>query len=112
MPGQPVYRKDLKVNRLYVFNGKHNWKQASRERKKSIKVWSENLQRFYYKSKDPNYYNDYFHKTKRPMTCGICGKTITCQMYSHLKSKKCIMKKQENEIEQLRKEVERLRITE
>ena len=71
-------------------------KEKSKERK-SIKVWSENLQRFYYKSKDPNYYNDYFHKTKRPMTCGICGKTITCQMYSHLKSKKRIMKKQEME---------------
>ena len=36
-------------------------KPAEKERK-SIKVWSENLQRFYYKSKDPNYYNDYFHK--------------------------------------------------
>ena len=67
-------------------------KPVERERK-SKKVWSENLQRLYYKSKDPNYYNDYFRKTKRLMTCGICGKTITCQMYSHLKSKKCIMKK-------------------
>ena len=84
---------------------------AEKERK-SIKVWSENLQRFYYKSKDPNYYNDYFHKTKRPMTCGICGKTITCQMYSHLKSKKCIMKKQQTEIEQLRKQFEQLKIAE
>ena len=72
-------------------NVKEN-KPVEKERK-SIKVWSKNLQRFYYKSKDPNYYNDYFHRTKRPMTCGICGKTITCQMYSHLKSKKCIMKK-------------------
>ena len=53
-------------------------KPVEKERK-SLKVWSDNLQRFYYKSKDPNYYNDYFHKTKRPMTCGICGKTITCQ---------------------------------
>ena len=34
-------------------------KPVEKERK-SIKVWSENLQRFYYKSKDPNYYNDYF----------------------------------------------------
>jgi len=33
-------------------------------------------------------------------------------MYSHLKSKKCIMKKQELEIEHLRKELERLKITE
>ena len=86
-------------------------KPTERERK-SIKVWSENLQRFYYKSKDPNYYNDYFHKTKRPMTCVICGKTVTCQMYSHVKSKKCIMKKQEKEIEQLRKQLEQHNITE
>ena len=77
---------------------------------KSIKVWSEKLQRFYYKSKDPNYYNDYFHKTKREMTCGFCGKTITCQMYSHLKSNKCLMKRQEAEIEQLRAEIEKLKL--
>ena len=33
--------------------------------RKSIKVWSENLQRYYYKSKKPNnYYNVYFQKTK------------------------------------------------
>ena len=34
MPGQPVYHKDLKVDSLLVFNGKHNGKQASRERTK------------------------------------------------------------------------------
>ncbi len=77
--------------------------EAPNTTKKSIKVWSENLQRYYYKSKDPNYYNEYFHKTKRLMTCEICGKTISCQMYSHLKSKKCLMKRQELEIEKLRK---------
>ncbi len=38
-------------------------KPAEKERK-SIKVWSDNLQRYYYKSKEPNYDNDYFHKTK------------------------------------------------
>ena len=80
-------------------------KPIEKERK-SIKVWSENLQRYYYKSKDPNYYIDYFHKTKHPMTCAICNKTITCQMYSHLKSKKCIMKRQELEIERLKQELE------
>ena len=83
--------------------------QAEKERK-SIKAWSENPQRYYYKSKDPNYYNDYFHKTKREMTCGFCGKTITCQMYSHLKSKKCLMKRQETEIEQFRAELEKLKV--
>ena len=85
---------------------------AIEKERTSIKVWSENLQRYYYKSKDPDYYNKYFHKTKHDMTCGFCGKTITCQMYSHLKSKKCIMKRQGLEIEQLRKEIEQLKITE
>ena len=80
--------------------------------RKSIKVWSENLQRYYYKSKDPNYYNDYFHKAKRPMTCEICGKTVTCQMYSQLKSKKCLMKRQEAEIARLSNELEQLKIRE
>ena len=84
---------------------------AAEKERKSIKVWSENLQRYYYKSKDPNYYNDYSHKTKRDMTCGFCGKTITCQMYSHLKPTKCIMKRQEQEIEQLRKELDKLKLT-
>ena len=80
--------------------------------RKSIKVWSDKLQRYYYKSKDPNYYNEYFHKTKHPMTCEICGKTVGCQMYSHLKSKKCQMKRQEMEIEKLRKELAELKISE
>ena len=84
---------------------------AEKERK-SIKVWSENLQRYYYKSKNTNYYNEYFQKTKHPMTCGFCGKTIKCQMYSHLKSKKCLMKGQELEIEQLKNELEKLKIAE
>ena len=87
-------------------------KTTTVKERKSIKVWSENLQRYYYKSKDPNCYNDYFHRTKHDMTCGFCGKTITCQMYSHLKSKKCIMKRQELEIEQLRMELEKLKISE
>ena len=87
-------------------------KEPMEKERKSIKVWSENLQRFYYKSKDPNYYNDYVHKTKHPMTCEFCGKTITCQMYSHLKSKKCIMKRQELEIEKLKQELEALKIIE
>ena len=65
--------------------------------RKTIKVWSDNLQRYYRKSSDPNYYNDYFHKTKRPMTCEFCGRTVNCQMYSHRKSQFCIQKRAELE---------------
>ena len=61
--------------------------------RRTIKVWSDNLQRYYRKSSDPNYYNNYFHKTKRLMTCEFCGRSVTCQMYSHRKSKFCIKKR-------------------
>ena len=43
------------------------------------------------------------------MTCGFCGKTITSQMYSHLKSKKCLMERQELEIEPLNNELEKFK---
>ena len=76
------------------------------ETKKSYKIWSDNLQRYYYKSKNPEYYNNYFHKTKGPRTCDICGKTVTCQLYSHKKSQKCQAKKQELELEALKLDVE------
>ena len=71
------------------------------ETKGSIKVWSERLQKYYYKSKNPNYYNEYFQKTKGPRTCEYCGKIVNCQLYSHKKSQKCQTKQQELTIETL-----------
>ncbi len=65
--------------------------------RKTIKVWSDNLQRYYRKSSDPNYYNKYFHKTKRLMTGQFCGRSVSCQMYSHRKSQYCIKKRAELE---------------
>jgi hypothetical protein len=72
------------------------------EGRTSYKIWSENLQRYYYKSKDKNYYNDYFHRTKKAMTCEICGKTVTCQLYSHKKSQKCRATQQSLELEKVK----------
>jgi hypothetical protein len=60
------------------------------ETKNSYKIWSDKLGRYYYKSKDPNYYNDYFQKTKKLMICPDCGRSVTCQMYNHKKSQYCI----------------------
>ena len=85
---------------------------AEADGRKSIKVWSNRMQAYYYTSKDPNYYNDYLHRNKREMQCEICGKTITCQMYSHLKSKSCKLKQQEKEIESLRAKLENLNLAE
>ena len=67
------------------------------ETKNSYKIWSDNLGRYFYKSKDPQYYNDYFHKTKKLMTCEFCGKSVTCQMYSHRKSQFCQNARKEKE---------------
>ena len=74
--------------------------------KKSYKVWSDKLQRYYYKSKDPNYYKDYFHKSKKELTCDICGTVVTCQLYSHKKSNKCRVKQNELKIKQLEQALE------
>ena len=79
------------------------------ETKNSYKIWSDNLQRYYYKSKNPEYYNDYFHKTKKVMTCGDCGRTVTCQMYSHRKSQYCVNARRIKEIEMLKRQVEELK---
>ena len=65
--------------------------------RRTIKVWSDKLQRYYRKSSDPNYYGNYFHKTKRLMTCEFCGRSVTCQMYSRRKSQFCIKKRAELE---------------
>ena len=63
--------------------------------RKTIKVWSDNLQRYYRKSSDPNYYVNYFHKTKHLMTCEFCGRSVTCQTHSHRQNQFCIKKRAE-----------------
>ena len=39
------------------------------------------------------------------MECEICGKVVTCQMYSHFKSNKCKLKQQQKEIESLKEKL-------
>ena len=72
--------------------------------KKCIKTVSANG-KTYYRSADPEYYNNYFKANKRDIQCPICGKTVTCQLYSHKKSRNCILAKQKIEIEELKKEL-------
>ncbi len=73
--------------------------------RRALKVWSEKSGKYYYRSRNPDYYNEYFHKTKGPRTCDICGKTATCQLYSHKKSQKCQAKKKELELEATKQEL-------
>ena len=83
--------------------------------RKTIKIWCERTQKYYYKPKDPQYFVRYFHKTKKPMTCEHCGRTVMCQFYNHLKSEHCRAKRREAEreleIEQLREELAKLKIS-
>jgi hypothetical protein len=70
--------------------------------RKALKVWCEKSQSYYYKARDPNYYNEYFHAHKREMSCVYCGKVVTSQMYSHLKSLKCQLVQKKLELEKLK----------
>ena len=75
------------------------------ETKNSYKIWGDNLGRYFYKSKDPQYYNDYFRKTKQLITCERCGRSVTCQYYNHLKSQFCQNARKKKE-EAMQKSVE------
>ncbi len=56
---------------------------------RSVKKWSENKQKFFYKPLDPGYSMRHYWKHKRDMECGICGAVVTTQMHKHIKSRRC-----------------------
>ena len=60
---------------------------------RSIKKWSENKHKFFYKPLDPGYSMRHYRKHKRDMECGICGTIVTTQMHKHIKSRRCILVK-------------------
>ncbi len=57
----------------------------------SIKRWSENKQRYFYKPKDPDYAKNHYWKTKHDMQCTVCGATVTTAMHRHQKSLMCLL---------------------
>jgi hypothetical protein len=60
----------------------------------SIKTWSENKQKFFYRPLDPEYTMRHYYKHKRDMECAICGSVVTTQMHKHVKSRKCLLVKE------------------
>jgi hypothetical protein len=59
----------------------------------SIKKWSENKQRFFYKPKDPDYAKNHYWKHKHDMQCTTCGAVVSTAMFRHVKSLRCLMVK-------------------
>jgi hypothetical protein len=59
----------------------------------SIKRWSENKQRYFYKPKDPDYAKKHYWKHKHDMQCTTCGAIVSTAMYRHVKSLRCLMVK-------------------
>ncbi len=57
----------------------------------SIKRWSENKQRYFYKPKDPDYAKNHYWKHKHDMQCLVCGAIVTTAMYRHVKSLRCLL---------------------
>jgi hypothetical protein len=59
----------------------------------SIKRWSENKQRYYYKPKDPDYAKKHYWKHKHDMQCTTCGAVVSTAMFRHVKTLRCLMVK-------------------
>ena len=59
----------------------------------SIKKWSENKQRYYYKPKDPDYAKKHYWKHKHDMQCSTCGAVVSTAMFRHVKTLRCLMVK-------------------
>jgi hypothetical protein len=59
----------------------------------SIKRWSENKQRYYYKPKDPDYAKKHYWKHKHDMQCSTCGAVVSTAMFRHVKTLRCLMVK-------------------
>ena len=76
---------------------------------KSFKIWSEKLQRYYYKNKDKKYYTDYYHKTKQTETCEFCKRTVSSQLKEHQKSLVRKAAQQRMELLTLKNEIEFLK---
>ena len=61
---------------------------------RSIKTWSENKQKYFYKPLDPAYTMQHYYKHKRNMECAICSSVVTTQMHKHVKSRRCLLVKE------------------
>ena len=59
----------------------------------SVKKWSENKQRYYYKPKDPDYAKNHYWKHKHDMQCTTCGAIVSTAMFRHVKTFRCLMVK-------------------
>jgi hypothetical protein len=60
----------------------------------SVKIWSENKQKFFYKPNDAEYAKRHYYKHRRNQECGICKSIVVTQMYRHVKTRKCLMVKE------------------
>ena len=78
---------------------------------KNIKVWCERTQKYYYKAK-PEYYREYYHKTKKETVCPHCGSVINSQFSHHLETKKCTTIRRMKELETKLVELEKTVTTE
>ena len=60
---------------------------------RSIKKWSENKQKFFYKPLDPEYTKQHYYEHRRDMECSICGTVVTTQMHKHINTSTCLLVK-------------------
>ena len=58
--------------------------------RKTLKIWSNKTNTYYYQSRDVDYYRNFYHATKQRVECEHCHKMIyTGSMTIHQRTKKC-----------------------
>jgi hypothetical protein len=61
---------------------------------KSMKVWSENKQKYYYRSSS-EYYKEFYHKSKHEIVCQYCFAVVNSQLLHHQRGVKCKLQQQD-----------------
>jgi len=74
-------------------------------KRKTVKIFSNKTNTFYYLTRDPDFYRNYYHERKEKMTCEHCGREVYKHaLRRHLETKICQnakMKKQLADLNQV-----------
>ena len=72
-------------------------------KRRTLKIWSNKTQTFYYQSRDADFYRNYYHNTKQRITCEHCNRDIyKAQLSRHQQTAICQNAKLKKEIEELK----------
>ena len=73
-------------------------------KRKTIKIWSNVTNTWYYQDRDVDYYRNYYHEKKCKMICEHCGREVYKHaLRKHLVTKVCENARMKKELEELKR---------